>query len=73
MKQVVEWIPADNPPSDDRYILLSFENFAIPKVGHYEADENGGGVYYLGDDTPALKNAFFVNAWMELPKRYENE
>ena len=70
MKQVVEWIPADNPPSDDRYILLSFENFSVPEVGHYEEDEDGG-TYYMGDDTPAMKAGFFVNAWMELPKRYE--
>ena len=37
-KNTFEWIPADNPPSDDRYILLSFENFDLPEIGHYEED-----------------------------------
>ena len=70
MSFIGEWIPADNPPTDDRYILLSFANFSLPEIGHYEENEDGG-VYYLGDDTPALKNDLIVNAWMELPKRYE--
>ena len=65
-----DWITADNPPSDDRYILLSFANFGLPEIGHYEEDDEGG-VYYLGDDEPALKNGLIVNAWMELPERYE--
>lgn len=34
------WIPVDERlPEDDRYILLSFENFSLPLVGRYEENE----------------------------------
>ena len=34
-----EWIPVEERlPDPDDHILLSFENFDIPLVGHYEED-----------------------------------
>ena len=71
--KVGEWIPADEPPKTDDYILLSFENFTIPMVGRYEKFEDGSGNYYLGDcdekDT-CLANNLFVNGWQPLPAPY---
>ena len=71
--KVGEWIPADEPPKTDDYILLSFENFTIPMVGRYEKFEDGSGNYYLGDcdekDT-CLANNLFVNGWQPLPGPY---
>lgn len=67
------WIPEENPPKDQEYILLSFENFSIPLVGRYEEDEEGG-AYYLGDDEKScLENDLFVNAWQPLPLPYRPE
>ena len=67
--KVGEWIRADNPPKDENFVLLSFENFSIPMIGRYEDSEDGG-AYYLGDcdeyDT-CLANDLYVNAWMPLP------
>ena len=67
------WIPIDDMvPSDNRYVLLSFENFNIPAVGRYEEDEDGGGAFFLGDDDICVGNyEMFVNAWMELPACYK--
>lgn len=76
MQQTVyTWIPADEPPEDDRYILLSFANSSVPAmVGRYEEDEDGCGNYYVGnDDDSCLSYNLIVNAWMELPKRYRGE
>lgn len=66
------WIPVeDQLPETDDYILLSFENFDIPLVGRYEADKDGGGKFYVGDDMESCISAdLYVNAWMPLPKPY---
>ena len=66
------WNPIEERlPSDDRYILRSFDNFSLPAVGRYE-----DGAFYLGDcdeqDT-CVSNDLYVNAWMELPKAYRPE
>lgn len=67
------WLPADEPPETDDYILLSFENYSIPLVGRYEVD-NEGGAYYVGDDTESCISAdLYVNAWMPLPEPYRPE
>lgn len=67
-----DWTLIDQPPEDDDYILLSFSNYTLPLVGRYEADEDGGGAYYVGDDeTSCSRHGLYVNAWMPLPKRYE--
>ena len=64
------WIPHDEPPKTDDYVLLSFENFRIPMVGRYEEDEEGG-AYYIGDeDKTCVSHDVYVNAWQPLPKPY---
>lgn len=67
------WIPVyEKLPPDDSYILLSFSNFSVPIVGRYEEDEDGGGNFFAGDeDEPLISQDLFVNAWMPLPKCYE--
>lgn len=70
------WIPADEPPKDDNYILLSFENYSCPLVGRYEPDGEMGGAYYIGDcdgEDTCIANNLFVNAWMPLPEPYKGE
>ena len=73
---VGEWIPADQPPDDDHYVLLSFSNFSVPQIGRYDRD-GFGGAYYVGYDYEScISNDLYVNAWMELPVSYmsvENE
>jgi hypothetical protein len=69
----MEWIDVDYKlPPVGEYVLLSFSNFSIPLVGRYDEDEDGGGNFYIGDDTdPLIKNDIFVNGWMPLPKCME--
>ena len=65
-----EWIPADQPPKPDEYVLLSFANFSIPLVGMYR-DDGDGGAYYVGDDEEScISHNIIVNAWMPLPEPY---
>ena len=68
------WILVENEvPTDDRFVLLSFENFSVPQIGRYHADEDGG-VFCLGDEeVPLSSYGLFVNAWMELPRCYQEE
>lgn len=67
------WIPADNPPKDDSYVLLSFANFTVPLVGRYEEDD-GGGAYYVGDEDETLSSqGIFVNAWQPLPAPFRED
>ena len=67
------WIPCSEPPENDRYVLLSFDNFSVPMVGRYEEDENVG-AYYIGDDMePCVTQDIFVNAWMNLPAPYQTK
>ena len=67
------WIPVEERlPEDDRYILLSFENFSLPLVGRYEENEKGG-AFYIGDcdeEDTCASNDLFVNAWHPLPEPY---
>lgn len=66
-----EWIPSEEPPVNDDYILLSFANFSVPLVGRYE-ETGEGGAFYIGDDEESCINQnIIVNAWMPLPKQYE--
>ena len=69
------WIPVvENVPSDDRCVLLSFENFSMPAIGRYEKYEDGGGAFFFEDDDRSVASyGVFVNAWMELPKSYSEE
>lgn len=66
------WIPCDEKyPDTDKYILLSFANFSVPLVGRYEEDEEGGAFYVGDDEDSCVSNGIIVNAWMPLPKCYE--
>lgn len=67
------WIPADMPPENDRYILLSFANFSLPLVGRYEADGDGGAYYVGDDDKSCISQDMVVNGWQELPEPYREE
>lgn len=78
--QADKWIPIneDDPttfPEPGKYVLLSFANNSIPSVGYYEQDEDGGGRFFLADDSelPLVKFGIFVNAWMSLPECYKEE
>lgn len=66
------WNPIEEHlPSDDRYILLSFENFSLPMVGRFTDN-----AFYLGDcdgEDTCSADGLFVNAWMELPDPYKPE
>lgn len=70
------WIPVkERLPEDDKYILLSFENFSLPMVGRYDTDAEGG-AFYLGDcneEDTCISMDLFVNAWMPLPEPYRPE
>ena len=72
-KESTEWISVeDRLPETDDYIMLSFENFSLPAIGRYEVDDDGNRAFYQGDDDRSCVSfGLFVNAWMELPKRYE--
>ena len=74
-KQNDEWISIDERlPDTNDYILLSFSNFTIPAVGRYEAEEDGSGAFYIGDEVETcVSQMLFVNAWMELPEPYKEE
>lgn len=68
---VMDWTPADQPPKQDEYLLLSFKNFSVPQVGTYREGKDGSGAYYLGDDEVSCSSeGLFVNAWMYLPEPY---
>lgn len=70
---VGKWIPADNPPKPEEYIVLSFDNFSVPLFGMYREDD-GGGSYYVGDDDESCSSqGLLVNAWMPLPEPYRKE
>lgn len=66
------WIPVtERLPEDDKYIMISFENSTLPDIGRYEADKDGNGVFYPGDDEKSyVEYDLFVNAWMPLPEPY---
>lgn len=67
------WIPvSERLPDPDKYILVSFENFPIPMIGIYTVDNDDGGAFRISDeDDSFLEHGLYVNAWMELPKRYK--
>ena len=71
------WIPVEERlPEEDNYILLSFSNFSLPLIGRYEADNDGGGAFYLSDSDEGdtcLSEDLYVNAWQPLPEQYRPE
>ena len=69
-----KWIPcSERVPDNDRYILLSFENYSVPCIGRYEEDKDGGAFYIGDEDEPLISHEIFVNAWMELPEMYSKD
>ena len=66
------WIPiSDRFPENDKYILLSFDNFSVPMIGRYENYESGGAFYIGDEDITCSKQDLFVNAWQPLPELYQ--
>lgn len=80
-KKVIErlestnWIPVDKRlPETDDYILVSFSNSTLPDIGRYEADKDGGGTFFPGDEERSyVSYGLFVNAWMPLPEPYKED
>lgn len=69
-----EWIDVKSQlPEDNRYILVSFENFSLPDIGRYESNNDGGAFFPGDEDKSYVSLGLFVNAWMELPKPYRPE
>lgn len=75
-----DWIPVDvklpeivTEDGSSDYILLSFENYNLPAIGRYEEDEKGGAFYEGDEERSCSSYGFIVNAWMNLPKCYEEE
>lgn len=69
-----DWIPVEERlPEDDKYILVSFENFSSADIARYEADENGGAFYPGDEEKSYVSFGLFVNAWMPLPEAYRPE
>ncbi|MCM1213299.1 MAG: DUF551 domain-containing protein [Lachnospiraceae bacterium] len=65
------WIPcSERMPENDGYILLSFENLAVPMVGRYEEDDAGGAFYAVDGAESCISQDMIVNAWMPLPQPY---
>ena len=71
------WIPVEERlPENDNFVLMSFANFTLPLIGRYEQQEDGSGVWYLGDcneEDTCLANELFVNTWMPLPEQYKED
>lgn len=69
------WIPvSERMPDPDKYIAILLDNCDIPAIGRYTVDDEGGGTFRVGDqDESFLELNLFVNAWMPLPKPYEED
>ena len=51
MRQYQGWIDInDRLPDPEEYVLVSFENFTLPDIGRYEAESDGSGAFYTGDE-----------------------
>ena len=75
LENCMRWIPiGEKPPKHEEYVLASFSNYPMPDIARYEEDEDGNGTYYPGDEEKSyLEIGIFVNAWMPLPKCYEDD
>lgn len=64
----------DRLPNPEEWVLVSFENFTRPDIGRYEAESDGSGAFYPGDEDASYASfGIFVNAWMPLPEAYRRE
>ena len=60
-------------PETEKPVLVSFDNFDIPMIGRYTEDEDGDGVFMVGDeDESFIEHDLQVNAWMPLPEPYRD-
>lgn len=71
-------VPYELPPVNEsgysEYLLISFDNYVLPDIGRYEIDSLGNGAFYPGDEERSYASfGLMVNAWTELPKRYDEE
>lgn len=73
--EATNWIPVNEKlPDPDKHILVSFENFSLPMIGRYTVDDDDDGTFRVGDeDESFIEHNLYVNAWMELPKCYEED
>lgn len=70
---IAKWIPAGNPPKEEKYVLLSFSNYLLPEIGMYREDKDGSGAYYIGEsDLSCVSHGIIVNGWMPLPRCMED-
>ena len=69
------WIPIDERlPETDDYILVSFSNYILPDIGRYEADKDGGGAFFPGNEERSYASfGLFINARMPLPEPYKED
>lgn len=64
------WHPAEEPPNDNRHILVSFANYSEPLVGRFEGNENEGWTAYVGDtEERFIDYDLIVDGWWELPRK----
>ena len=65
------WTPVEEGiPTDGRFVLLSFENFSLPAIGRCEVSDDGFAFYIGDEEETCVQQDLFVNAWMDLPERY---
>ena len=62
------WHDAEDPPTNDRFILLRFGGLEMPMVGRYEGHPEIGGNYFIGcREEPAIMDNLIVTMWTDLP------
>lgn len=72
LKNCMRWIPIDERlPENDEYVLVSFSNYSLADIARYETNDNGGAFYPGDEEKSYVSFGLFVNAWMPLPKLYE--
>lgn len=72
LKNCMRWIPIDERlPENDEYVLVSFSNYSLADIARYETNDNGGAFYPGDEEKSYVSFGLFVNAWMPLPKPYE--
>lgn len=69
LSQEPQWNEPEDPPEDDRLILLSFANYPVPAIGRYIGSEEEGGAFYIDSAKESLSSiGLVVNGWQESPK-----
>lgn len=56
-----KWIPvSERLPENDKYILVSFENFTLPDIGRYEVNDDGDGAFIMGTMRKAIRLMIYM-------------